>query len=158
MGEILKILTIFGEEYLSIDSLCKIDSDEILRSFIKKQKKKIGVYIFINSAETFPKNIIYVGKAGEVGKERSNDISSRLFQYFNKSPNYIFSNSGFVKFKKFNSKKVNPSKIKIKSGEFEIITVSILKSSLLSPALIEAYILNYLLKDKNYYPIANSEI
>ena len=54
--------------------------------------------------------------------------------------------------------KINPNKVNPSSKNFNIITVSTNNIDLVSPELLESYLLNKILKENKYYPLANIEI
>jgi hypothetical protein len=78
--------------------------------------------------------------------------------FFAKEKDRLIDSQDRIIFKKFNSPIIDPSKINPSSKNFNIITVSISNIDLVSPELLESYLLNKLYKENKYYPLANNEI
>jgi hypothetical protein len=158
-----EILKTFDDNNINISKLNKHGFNEIhFWKFIKQHKdeNKKGIYVFIDGDKEFPKNIIYVGKAGESKKnEKGNNLGSRMKSYFfPKKKNKLLDDQDQIIFRKFNSSKINPNKVNPLSKNFNIITVSTNNIDLVSPELLESYLLNKLYKENKYYPLANNEI
>ena len=157
------ILITFGKDNINISKLNKHGFKEMyFWKFIDQHKNenKKGIYVFVDGDKEFPKNIIYVGKAGESKKkEEGNNLGSRMQGYFfAKEKDRLIDGQDRIIFKKFNSPIIDPSKINPSSKNFNIITVSISNIDLVSPELLESYLLNKLYKENKYYPLANNEI
>ena len=158
-----EILKIFGDNNINISKLNEHGFNEIyFWKFIKqhKDKNKKGIYVFIDGDKEYPKNIIYVGKAGESKKnEKGNNLGSRMKSYFfPKKKDNLLDDHDRIIFRKFNSLKIIPNKVNPSSKNFNIITVSTNNIDLVSPELLESYLLNKILKENKYYPLANNEI
>jgi len=158
-----EILKIYGDNNINISKLNEHGFNEIhFWKFIKQHKdeNKKGIYVFIDGDKEYPKNIIYVVKAGESKKnEKGNNLGSRMKGYFfPKKKDNLLDDQDRIIFRKFNSSKINPNKVNPSSKNFNIITVSTNNIDLVSPELLESYLLNKILKENKYYPLANNEI
>ena len=111
-----EILKTFGEDNINISKLNEHGFKEVyFWKFIDQHKNenKKGIYVFVDGDKEFPKNIIYVGKAGESKKkEEGNNLGSRMQGYFfAKEKDRLIDSQDRIIFEKFNSPIIDPSKI-----------------------------------------------
>ena len=101
------ILITFGKDNINISKLNEHGFKEVyFWKFIDQHKNenKKGIYVFVDGDKEFPKNIIYVGKAGESKKkEEGNNLGSRMQGYFfAKEKDRLIDSQDRIIFKKFN--------------------------------------------------------
>jgi len=118
-----------------------------------------GIYIYLDLSREDITKIIYVGKAGYL-KKHHQTVTIRTASYFytktSSSIAPLISEKVF-KFKKVN-RDVSKDDLTMKKDDFAMIAIQIMEDNIISPELLESYLLAKLWKENGYFPKLNNKI